>query len=88
MDKSTSSTNKMSSPATLGDESSPWQSSGTSAGEDDLVHEESMLKRKLAVLEEFTDSGEIAIYLRFFSSEEMRLSSQTKLFTSSRSPLL
>jgi hypothetical protein len=55
MDKST---NKMSSPATLGDESSPWQSSGTSAGEDDLVHEESMLKRKLAVLEEFMDSGE------------------------------
>jgi hypothetical protein len=55
MDKST---NKMSSPATLGDESSPWQSSGTSAGEDDLVHEESMLKRKLAVLEEFMDNGE------------------------------
>lgn len=56
MDKST---NKMSSPATLGDESSPWQSSGTSAGEDDLVHEEAMLKRKLAILEEFMDSGEI-----------------------------
>jgi hypothetical protein len=51
-------TNKMSSPATLGDESSPWQSSGTSAGEDDLVHEESMLKRKLAVIEEFMENGE------------------------------
>jgi hypothetical protein len=46
---------KMSSPATLGDESSPWQSS---AGEDDLVHEEAMLKRKLAILEEFMDNGE------------------------------
>ena len=47
---------KMSSPATLGDESSPWQSS---AGEEDPVHEESMLKRKLAILEEFMDIGEI-----------------------------
>jgi len=45
---------KMSSPATLGDESSPWQSS---AGEEDPVHEESMLKRKLAILEEFMDNG-------------------------------
>jgi hypothetical protein len=53
MDKSP---NKMSSPATLGGESSPWQDS---AGEDDLVHEESMLKRKLAILEEFMDIGEI-----------------------------
>jgi hypothetical protein len=53
MDKSP---NKMSSPATLGGESSPWQGS---AGEDDLVHEESMLKRKLAILEEFMDIGEI-----------------------------
>jgi len=45
---------KMSSPATLGDESSPWQSS---AGEDDPLHEESMLKRKLAILEEFMENG-------------------------------
>jgi hypothetical protein len=49
---------KMSSPATLGDESSPWQSL---ANEEDLVHEESMLKRKLAILEEFMDNGKILI---------------------------
>jgi hypothetical protein len=48
---------KMSSPATLGDESSPWQSS---ASEEDLVHEESMLKRKLAILEEFMDNGRLS----------------------------
>jgi hypothetical protein len=67
MDKST---NKMSSPATLGDESSPWQSS---AGEDDLAHEEVMLKRKLAILEEFMDNGENSICLRsiLFQADEM-----------------
>jgi hypothetical protein len=67
MDKST---NKMSSPATLGDESSPWQSF---AGEDDLAHEESMLKRKLAILEEFMDNGENSIHLRsiHFQGDEM-----------------
>jgi hypothetical protein len=68
MDKST---NKMSSPATLGDESSPWQSSGTSAGEDDLVHEVAMLKRKLAVLEEFMDNGESHSF-EIGSVEEMK----------------
>jgi hypothetical protein len=52
---------KMSSPATLGDESSPWQSS---VSEEDLVHEESMLKRKLAILEEFMDNGKASICLR------------------------
>jgi hypothetical protein len=53
MDKSPK---KMSSPGTLGGECSPWHDS---AGEDDLVLEESMLKRKLAVLEEFMEIGEI-----------------------------
>ncbi len=54
-------TTKMSSPATLGNGSSPWQSS---AGEDDLVHEEALLKRKLAILEEFMDTGETFFYSR------------------------
>jgi len=31
------------------------------ANEEDLVHEESMLKRKLAILEEFMDNGKILI---------------------------
>jgi hypothetical protein len=60
-------TAKMSSPATLEDESSPWQSS---ANEEDLVHEESMLKRKLAILEEFTDHGETFLYARSLFSQE------------------
>jgi hypothetical protein len=47
---------KMGSPATLDCESSPSQGS---PGEDDLVYEEAMLKRKLAILEEFMDIGEI-----------------------------
>jgi len=57
MDKSASA--KMSSPATLGDESSPWQST---TSEEDLVHEEAMLKRKMAILEEFMDNGENLIF--------------------------
>jgi hypothetical protein len=77
MDKSTD-PNKMSSPATLGDGSSPWQSS---TGDDELVHEESMLKRKLAILEEFMDNGEISccvIYSRMilFRGEELASSDQ------------
>ena len=72
MDKSS---NKMSSPATLGDECSPWQGS---AGEEDLVHEESMLKRKLAILEEFMEIGEIPPVGMPFSCRGMKWIGQIK----------